>query len=55
MLHSCYNNTKFKHLHERCLRLTYYEKILSYEELLEKNWVSLYPLYKHTKCCNRNV
>ena len=37
MLHSRCNNTKFKHLHERCLRLIYCDKNSSYEELLEKD------------------
>jgi len=37
MLHSRYNNNKIKHLHERCLRLTYCDKKSSYEELLEKD------------------
>ena len=36
MLHSRCNNTKIKHLHERCLRLIYCDKNSSYEELLEK-------------------
>ena len=37
MLHTHCNNNKTKHLHERCLRLTYCDKISSYEELLEKD------------------
>ena len=37
MLHSCCNNNKIKHLHERCLRLIYCDKNSSYEELLEKD------------------
>ena len=37
MLHSRCNNNKIKHLHERCLRLTYCDKTSSYEELLEKD------------------
>ena len=37
MLHTRCNNNKIKHLHERCLRLTYCDKKSSYEELLEKN------------------
>ena len=42
MLHSRQNNTKIKHLHERCLRLQN-NKLPSYEELLEKDWsVSAY-------------
>ena len=36
MVHSCQNN-KIKHLHERCLRLVYNNKLSSYEELLEKD------------------
>ena len=35
MLHSRYNDNKIKYLHKRCLRLTYCDKISSYEELLE--------------------
>ena len=43
MLHSRSNNNKIKHLHERCLRLTYCDKTSSYEELLEKDGsVSIY-------------
>ena len=43
MLHSRCNNNKIKHLHERCLRLIYCDKTLSYEELLEKDGsVSIY-------------
>ena len=43
MLHSCQNNRKIKHLHERCLRLTQNDKMLSYEEFLEKDGsVSVY-------------
>ena len=30
-------NNKIKHLHERCLRLTYSDKKSSYEKLLEKD------------------
>ena len=41
MLHSRQNNNKIKHLHERCLRLIHHDKLSSYEELLEKRWVSL--------------
>ena len=37
ILHTRCNNNKIKHLHERCLRLTYCDKKSSYEELLEKN------------------
>ena len=37
MLHSRCNNNKIKHLHERCLKLTYCDKASSYEELLEKD------------------
>ena len=37
MLHSRQNNSKIKHLHERCLRLTHNDKLSSYEELLEKD------------------
>ena len=37
MLHSRSNNNKIKHLHERCLRLTYCDKTSSYEKLLEKD------------------
>ena len=37
MLHGRCNNTKIKHLHERCLRLIYRDKNSSYEELLEKD------------------
>ena len=37
MLHSRKNNNKIKHLHERCLRLIYSDKKLSYENLLEKD------------------
>ena len=33
MLHTRCNNNKIKHLHERCLRLTYCDKKSSYEEL----------------------
>ena len=36
MLHSRCNSNKIKHLHERCLRLTYCDKTSSYEEVLEK-------------------
>ena len=44
MLHSCCNNNKIKHLHERCLRLIYCDKNSSYEELLEKDQsVSIHP------------
>ena len=48
MLHSRKNNNKIKHLHERCLRLTYSmhaysDKRSSYENLLEKgNSVSIH-------------
>ena len=38
MLHSCQNNKKIKHLHEKCLRLIQNDKLPSYEELLEKDW-----------------
>ena len=37
MLHSRQKNNKVKHLHERCLRLIYNDKLPSYEELLEKD------------------
>ena len=37
MLHSRCNNNKIKHLHERCLKLTYCDRTSSYEELLEKD------------------
>ena len=37
MLHSCYNNNKIKHRHERCLTLIYCDKKSSYEELLGKD------------------
>ena len=37
MLHSRQNDNKVKHLHERCLRLVHYDKLTSYEELLEKD------------------
>ena len=37
MLHSRKNNNKIKHLHERCLRLTYSDKNSSFENVLEKN------------------
>ena len=37
MLHTRCNNNKIKHLHERCLTLTYCDKKSSYEELLEKH------------------
>ena len=37
MLHSRQNSNKIKHLHERCLRLIYYDKLSYYEELLEKD------------------
>ena len=37
MLHTRCNNNKIKHLHERCLRLTYCDKKSSSEELLEKD------------------
>ena len=37
ILHSRQNNNKIKHLHERCLRLIYSDKLPSYEELLEKD------------------
>ena len=37
MLHSRWNNNKIKHLHKRCLRLTYCDKASSYEDLLEKD------------------
>ena len=37
MLHTRCNNNKIKHLHERCLRLTYCDKKSSYKELLEKD------------------
>ena len=43
MLHSRCNNNKIKHLHERCLRLTYCDKTSSYEELLQKDG-SLYTI-----------
>ena len=37
MLHSLCSINKIKHLHERCLRLTYWDMTSSYEELLEKD------------------
>ena len=37
ILHSRGNNSKIKHLHERCLRLIYNDKQSSYEELLIKD------------------
>ena len=37
MLYSRQNNNKFKHLHERCLRLIHIDKLSSYEEVLEKD------------------
>ena len=37
MLHSRKINNKIKHLHERCFRLTYSDKKLSCENLIEKN------------------
>ena len=36
-LHSHKNNNKIKHLHEKCLRLIFSDKISSYENLLEKH------------------
>ena len=43
MLYGRKNNNKIKHLHERCLRLTYSDKEYSYENLLEKdNSVSIH-------------
>ena len=37
MLHGRYNSKKIKHLHERCLVLTYCGRVSSYEELLANN------------------
>ena len=37
MPHRCKNNSKIKHLHERCLRLIYSDKKSSYENFLEKD------------------
>ena len=37
MLHSLCSINKIKHLHERCLRLTYWDMTSSYGELLEKD------------------
>ena len=37
MLHTHQNNKKIKHLHESCLGLIQYDKLASYEELLEKD------------------
>ena len=37
MLHSGQNSNKIKHLRKRCLRLIHNDKLLSYEELLEKD------------------
>ena len=37
MLHSCRNNYIIRNLHERCLKLIYDDKNLSYEELLTKD------------------
>ena len=37
MLHSRKNNNKIKYLDERCLRLIYSDKRLSYEKILEKD------------------
>ena len=37
MLHSRKNNYKIKYLHERCFRLIYSNKKLSYENFLEKD------------------
>ena len=37
MLQTHCNNNRIKHLHKRCLRLTYCGKKSSYEELLEKD------------------
>ena len=37
MLHNRCNNSEIKHLHERCLRLTYCDKTSSFEELLGKD------------------
>ena len=36
MLHGRSNNSKIKHLHERCLKLIYNDKQSSYKELLIK-------------------
>ena len=33
--HNCTENSKINRLHERCLRLIYNDKKLSFEELLE--------------------
>ena len=37
MLHSRSNNSKIKHLHERCLRIVYQDKQSSYENILVKD------------------
>ena len=38
MLYGLQNNKKIKHLHERRLRLIQFDKLSSYEELLEQDW-----------------
>ena len=38
MCHSRTINNKINHLHERCLRLIYNNKISSFKELLERDW-----------------
>ena len=37
MCHSCANNGKINRLHERCLRIIYFDKKSSFETLLEKD------------------
>ena len=37
MFHGHKNNNKMKHLHKRCLQLFYFDKMSSYENLLEKD------------------
>ena len=37
MCHSCTINKKVNQLHERCLHITYSDKTLSFEKILEKD------------------
>ena len=55
MCHCRRNNIKINNHHERCLRLIYSDKKSSYEEFLEKRWISLYSPPECLGICNRNV
>ena len=55
MCHSRRDNTKITNLHGRCFWLIYSDKKSSYEELLEKRWLSFYSPQEYSGTCKGNV